>query len=594
MGKTISFARTLFGLSVPFLMATHAHGVQFYAHGIEGSFNSQISVGSSWRMQTPDESLLLPGNNDDGNANFEKGDAFSQIIKGSHDLQLNYEHYGAFLRGKYWYDYALKNNQTNHGHTPNGLAENETLNDDEFNDLAKFSGVELMDAFVYGTFDLGDMPLDVRLGKQVVSWGESTFILGGVNAINPIDVSAFRRPGAEIKDGLIPVNMAYANLGLSDSLSFEAFYQLEFQETVISGCGTYFSSNDYAPQGCDGALTPAGVLSRSDDDKAKDDGQFGFAARYISQVLGDTEFGLYAMNIHSRVPVISGIKHGLSAGDEGAIASAAVNQYSAAPEVFQAAGFVSPQAFAAAKIGQARAADTQYFAVYPEDIQLFGLSFATTAGSIALSGELSYKQNVPLQINAPMLINAALTGSSPSAELADVVNSAQAKDVVDGYRLFDVSQAQITAIQFFDQTAGASRVTLIGEVGYTHVDGLDESADAIKFSRPGIFEPESGFINDGYVTQSSWGYRARIVADYPDVFSGVNMKPMIAWSHDVDGFAPQPGGAFREGNQSLGLTLKADYLAKYNAAIAYTQYMGGDYNVLSDRDFASITLGMQF
>ena len=51
----------------------------------------------------------------------------------------------------------------------------------------------------------------MRAGKQVVNWGESTFIGGGINSINPIDVSAFRRPGAEIKEGLIPVNMLFGS-----------------------------------------------------------------------------------------------------------------------------------------------------------------------------------------------------------------------------------------------------------------------------------------------------------------------------------------------------------------------------------------------
>jgi len=181
-----------------------------------------------------------------------------------------------------------------------------------------------------------------------------------------------------------------------------------------------------------------------------------------------------------------------------------------------------------------------------------------------------------------------------SAELNEAVVNTAAGESFDGYRSFDIAQAQMTAIKFLDQFAGASRVTLIGEVGYTQIQDFDEGEDAIKFSRQGIFEPEGEFVNEGYVTESSWGYRARIVADYPDVFAGINLKPVIAWSHDVEGFAPQPGGAFREGNQSLGLTLKADYLNTYNASIGYTQYMGGDYNALEDRDFASISLGMQF
>ncbi len=587
------FKKAPLALAIPFIMAAQAQALQFYNQGIEGSFDSQLSIGSSWRMQEQNQTLLTPGNNEDGNANFKKNDAFSQIFKGSHDLQVSYQNVGGFVRGKYWYDYALKNNSVDHGHTPNGLSEDEKLDDSDFNDLAKFSGAQLLDAFVYGQFDVNDMALDLRLGKQVVSWGESTFILGGVNAINPVDVSAFRRPGAEIKEGLIPVNMAFASIGLTDNLSAEGFYQLEFQETVIPGCGTYFSINDYAPQGCEVALTAAGPLSRSADDKARDDGQFGLAFRYLAEHLGDTEFGLYFMNIHSRTPLISGIKHNLSVQDQGQIQSDAIAQYTAAGGI---PGFDSVQAFVGAKIGQARAADTQYFASYPEDIQLLGLSFATNAGPVALSGEISHKKDMPLQINATQLISAALTGASTSQELADAVNATAGGGVVQGYRLFDVSQVQATTIAFLDPIAGASRVTFIGEVGFSHVHDLDESQDAIKFSRSGIYDPASDaeFDNDGFVTQNSWGYRARLMAEYSDVFSGINLKPVLAWSDDVKGFAPQPGGAFREGQQSLGLTLKADYLSMYNAEISYTQYMGGDYSMVKDRDFASVSVGVQF
>ena len=46
---------------------------------------------------------------------------------------------------------------------------------------------------VWKGFDVGDNAGDVRFGNQVLSWGESTFIQGGINTINPIDVSPFVR-----------------------------------------------------------------------------------------------------------------------------------------------------------------------------------------------------------------------------------------------------------------------------------------------------------------------------------------------------------------------------------------------------------------
>ena len=575
--KPLELAVIVSGLT---LTSAVSHGVEFFMD-VEGSFSSQLSIGSSWRMSDPDDALLLPGNNNDGNANFEKGDAFSQIIKGSHDLHLRSGDHGVFIRGKYWHDFALEDTKVAHGHAANDFAANEKLNDKDFNQLSKFSGAALLDAYVYGMYEIGYTPIDVRLGRQVVSWGESTFILGGVNSINPVDVNAFRRPGAEIKEGLLPVNMAYVNVGLTEFLSMEAFYQLEFQKTVIPGCGTYFAFNDYAPEGCDKVvLSGAGLesfddatrvgagysLNRDEDGNRldKDEGQFGIAFRYMSEALGDTEFGFYAMNIHSRLPVVSGIKatDWQSVSDAGSMQNAIDNNKT----------------------------NTRYYVSYPEDIQLAGLSFSTNVGSVAVSGEVSHKKDVPLQINATMLLGAGLTGLATSPQLmADVAATANGADF-EGYRLFDVSQAQFTMLQFFDRFLGASRYTLIAEAGYTFVHDFDESDDAIKFSRAGIFDGS----DEGYVTESSWGYRTRLVGEYNNAFAGVTLKPTLAFSHDVEGFAPQPGGAFREGEQSIGFTLQADYQSMYSASISYTEYMGGDYNLSADRDFASLSFSVQF
>ncbi len=641
-------------MAIPLLMAAQVQGMEFNLGQIEGSFDSQISLGSSWRVESQSDALLKNAdgtdnisNSDDGNRNFQSGDAFSQIFKASHDLQFSYQNFGGFVRGKYWYDSAIDNNSVDYGHGPTtqgaGIGgsslvynnPNTNLDDSNFNDLSKASGATLLDAFIYGEFEVMDMPLDVRLGKQVVSWGEGTFIRGGVNSINPIDVNAFRRPGAEIKEGLLPVNMAYANIGLTDNLSMETFYQLEFQETVIPGCGTYFSTNDYASEGCNSVSIVGGLsnIARDEDGlrKAKDDGQFGVAFRFISEALGDTEFGFYAMNVHSRAPIINGVKHGITPQEDGANYVAGVNAiYGLAaaagipaaalisvageePAVIQttidALGTSNPAATGQLQAIQAgapqngslsvavgRAADSFYFVTYPEDILISGLSFATNVGSMALSGEVSHTKDMPIQINGPAIISTLLTGASVSTELQEDYESAQAGDATEGSRSFDVSQVQVTAIKFIDQFAGASRVVLIGEAGYTFVHDFASGPTDLRFGRSDIFGVPfaDGTEDDGFVTESSWGYRARVVADYSDVFMGINLKPMLAWSHDVKGYAPQPGGNFVEGSQSLGLSVQATYRETYNASLAYTQYMEGDYSAVSDRDFASISVGMQF
>ncbi len=642
---------------IPFLMAAQSHALLMDIGQIEVSFDSQFSLGSSWRTQGQDSSLLnysAPATavtdgstSDDGNRNYKKGDAFSQIFKGSHDLQFNYENVGGFVRGKYWYDSALDNNSVEHGHGPTtassgsftgvNYADGSKLDDSNFNDLSKASGATILDAFVYGSFEIADMPLDVRLGKQVVSWGESTFISGGINAINPVDVSAFRRPGAEIKEGLLPVNMAYSSVGLTDNLSLETFYQLEFQETVTDACGTFFSTSDLSADGCDTLTVSGGALaitrnSEGGTRKASDDGQFGAALRYFSDEL-DTEFGFYAMNIHSRLPiysttvdvnpdqlVIDGTKQQVTTAILSSVAKDAEGNDIAGGATWAQIGVNETNLYDESSLGGAgltatanslvatntgnalaatRSGSAGYYIEYPEDTQLYGISFSSNFAGVAVSGEVSHKINTPVQINgilatAVNLNNGVAVGGNAGtvAAYAEYFGDASKGDDIAGYRTFDITQAQITVINLWNQIAGASIVSLIGEVGVSHIHGFD---DVLKYGRSSTYgAPKFDASDDGFVTQTSWGYRARLGAKYNNVISGVDFSPSLSWSHDVEGYAASPGGAFGEGQQSLGLSVQADYLSKYRATLAYKQFMGGDYNVVSDRDFASVSVDVQF
>jgi hypothetical protein len=658
-------------------------------------------------MQGINSGSTFQQNDNDGNANFDKGDAFSQVFKGTHDFQVSYKNFGAFVRGKYWYDFLLEdgNKATFSNAESNTVsaafpskADGTAFSDDNASDYAKFSGAQILDAFVYGEFEVGGMPLDVRLGKQVLSWGESTFIQGGINQTNPFDVAALRRPGAELKEGLIPVNMAFASIGLTENLSAEAFYQLEHQETVISHCGTFFASNDFAPEGCGPVETSAGQVSRDPAFKdginsPSDDGQFGLAFRYFAESL-DTEFGLFALNVHSRVPLVSGRKavfNELSAvlGTSAPLAGLAADPTASAGYVFfknavaagsaelaggmaavglanwaevEDANSATPVGtYSALQIGTAQAlfsggaADVSvgalaglvtdsgvafgsspltYYVEYPEDQQIAGLSFATNLGGVAVSGELTHKLDVPVQINSNQLLSTGLATEATYAltyagalsggiaaqgvgfNPADPANAAivaginanadalaraavetrlgsyglEALDLADGealggFKTFDVTQIQVTGIKLFDQVLGANRWALVAEAGYTHLHDFDENGDI-------IFSGDS--LGTDRVTEGSWGYRLRVSGDYSDVFAGVSLAPVLSFSHDVDGVAPGPGGNFVEDQKVTGLALNAVYANIYSASIGYTMYDGGVVNSLKDRDNASITLGVQF
>ena len=68
---------------------------------------------------------------------------------------------------------------------------------------------EFLDAFVFTRVNLGDVPVNVKLGQHNIYWGESLFsLVGGVAyGQGPVDYrKAFANPGAEAKELFKPLN----------------------------------------------------------------------------------------------------------------------------------------------------------------------------------------------------------------------------------------------------------------------------------------------------------------------------------------------------------------------------------------------------
>lgn len=566
---------------------------------LHGQFDSALSIGASWAMAEPKSKLIGSDNGgtgfstsgDDGRQNFKKGETYSKIFKGVHDLELSYGDTRAFVRGKYWYDFELQDE-----HRPF-----KDISDDGRVMSTRSSGAEFLDAFVAQRYELADRPGEVRLGKQVVSWGESLFIGNSINAINPLDVSALVRPGSELKEGLIPVNMLYVSQSLTENLNVEGFYQLQWKPYALPNCGTFFGA-DPVPKGCDRNLNAgladiaplepiaanAGlgfdildrrmsnegvILPRDKDHEARDSGQFGLALRWLGE---GTEYGAYYINYHSRKP-----KFALRT--ESGVANFIQNDpgFAALP---------SDEQFA---LGLATGAgNTHYFIDYPENIHLFGLSFATVLPTgTAWSGEISYRPNEPLSINTADLSGGALNPvfQALTGSIVEPTVPAEEGQVIQGWKRKEVTQAQTTLLHLFDPVIGADSMSLAVEIGMTHIGGL-EGLDKQRYGRDSVFGDLSQAGRHGYYTQNSWGYRAFSALKYTSVFAGVNLSPNLAWSHDVDGYGP----TFNEGSKAVSVGLDADYRNTYTVSLSYTDYFGGDFNTDIDRDNLSLSVGVTF
>lgn len=576
------------------------HAFEFKGPGeLAGNFDTTVSFGALWRAQGRDPSRIAitnrgtarSPNEDDGNLNYDKGDLVSALAKVGHDLDLKYRNLGFFARVLYFYDAAIDNKD---GLPPEAK---KRLRAD----------LELYDAFFRGQFDVGGRRLAARVGNQVVSWGESTFITNGINVINPVDVAKLRAPGSELKEAFLPQAMVWASQEVNERLSLEGFYQAKYRKTRLEPRGTFFSTNDFVSPGGDAAyigfgrrrdqnqplVPPTGATAaiaqvwapRLPDRDPSDSGQYGAAARIFLKEVNDTEVGLYAVNYHSRTPLVSAIR-----------------------------GTTTQSLNVAAGGGSAR-----YFAEFPEDIRLYGVSFSTSGPmGIALQGEYSHRTNLPLQLSAIELLLATLGAANNITGGAAAAAAVPVGTEITGWRRVKMQQAQVTGTKSFGPQLRAGQFIVLGEAGYTRL----ALPDGLLFNGPSVFLPAAGSSTatsfgssqpdmQGYATRTSWGYRLVARLDYSNALFGATVSPRLAWAHDVRGVSP----TFNQGTKALSLGLGFNFQQNLQADISYTAFFGGrnysgvdpiavpagqpaafssSANPLKDRDFIAITVSYSF
>jgi hypothetical protein len=633
-------------------LAAPAVALEWEFEDVDIRLDTTLSQGISVRTSARDPALIgvanggtaYSVNHDDGTLNYDDGRIAQNVSRFTSDLDIDGGALSAFFRVTGFVDWAQRNGTR--ARTPLTKPALDIVGQD----------LELLDAYVTGNFRVGEAPAQIRLGQQVLSWGEGTFIPNGINVINPIDVAQFRTPGATLREGLKPIPMISGSVSVSESTTVEAFYQLRWREVEIDPPGTFFSTNDFVGAGGSrvflgfgdasdlgtsfgplAAPAPFGPINidlvgvglaqqpvfdpvflgvpRGADDTPSDGGQFGVAMRFFSDNLQGAEFGLYYMKVASRLPIVSA-RTGTAAGvAEGSTAAFAIGN----PASATAASPVGPTGAQqiGGSIGVDRYAQTaNYFIEYPEDIDVIGASFNSAVGNTgwALQGEYSFKRGVPLQIDDAELLFAALTPLSTAnplfySQFADNQLGVFSTDtVIHGFIERDVSQVQATATKVFGPTLGANTGVFIVELGVNHVHslpsqstlrlnaaGTDTSGNSQQAAAGGAHAGKAAEPSSAFPTATSWGYRMAAQLTYNNAIEAINLSPRIQWAHDVQGISPQPAGAFREGRKAISIGLKATYLEKWEADIAYTNFFGaGRYNLLNDRDFFSATIKYSF
>lgn len=583
--------------------------------GLEAVWSINASVTGGWRTRSPDLDLIGPGDGGTGssytgsaNKNFDKGDNFSTLFRVIGDVNLRKDDYGVMLRAKAWDNYRLSSRSVQFGAPSNDYIANTELNDSAFDtNLSKFRGAELLDAYVYGSFDLAEnAQAKVRLGQHVVNFGESLFV-PGVNQYSVLDVNALRQAGTLLKEALLPVPQISANLSLPDGTSLEGFYQFQWKRTSIDGCGTYWSpatalnctngstlvANDSVfgplPSGVawNGSAATGGAnfrFSMLDDREPSDGGQFGIAAKHTFDTI-DTELGAYYVNYKTHVPNLSGVR-----------------------DMTTVPGSVY---YAQAPLGSV------FWDYDAKNIQVAGISAATVIGGWAVAGEMSYTKDFPVQISSVdgFFAMAApgpngTVGVGPMASRWGSTASPLGSGAYNEGRDYkDKIQLQMSTVKLFSGVLGASSASLLGEVAFQHWTGIGDPYTSVRYGRgfeygaaahvtyggacPAAATNPANCTQDGYFTSNAWGVRALMELEYPALIPNVVVRPRLYLQSDVKGWSAD--GVFSEGRYVIAPGIKFDFQKTAWLDLSYSRYNpNARFDSFHDRDYLAAVLGASF
>jgi hypothetical protein len=514
-------------------------------------FDNTLTYSLMTRLSEQDAALLADPNKDDGDRNFDKGLVMNRLDLLS-ELDFSYKEFGVRVSGAAWYDTVY--NKKNDNDSP--VTANQTsVPYNEFTDATvKLHGknAELLDAFTFGTFYLGDMGLSYKVGQYALWWGTSFFF--GDNGIAagmaPVDAAkAASLPNTQMKEMIRPIPQVSASLQVSNRVSLSGYYQFKWEGVRIPAVGSYFSNVDILIDGGERLLVAPGIpgmeFTRGKDLEPDDSGQYGFQAKYASPF--QVDFGAYYLNYH----------------DKG-------------PQVYTTiAGFMNIP-----KIGTIPIFD-KYYLVYPENIKAYGLSANTSFGIWTIGAEVTLRDNAPLK--------------SPEGALSLLTFTGQTADN-DKNPLYPVGRTLHANVNLFmpglPPTFLSDTATLIFEVGYNERISVEKNEK--------MLDP----------AKEKYGLKMKMVyePEWSQALPGFDVSLPMGIEYAPEGRSSvQDTGVHKGGAWNIGIS--GTYNNVWDLSLSYVNYFGneeypiiengqpsgyGKYQTLGDRDYLSFYIRRAF
>jgi len=581
-----------------------AHAFQFQASdSIRGSLDMQLTLGAGMRMEKQDAALIgdtrvnpnantfQSSNGDDGDLNYNRYDLFTTYLKFTPELLLKFpDNYKFMARGTGLYDFKATDTRRT------------DLEKDAERAIAR--DVTLLDLWVSKDLNVGSQRARIRVGNQVISWGESLFGIGGIDSAMALDFQKFSIPGTQIKEAVLPAPMISVASGLGHGVNVEVFYQFYWNRNKVPPVGTYFSvgdiygkgfgpatidSNQFNFGGFDAAQISGardlGTLHRTQQDlingvyfddgvfnsigvpfagenTPKNSGQYGIAMHYKPEGLS-LDVGLYFMNYHDKMPVLELLGDGRLRWD------------------------------------------------FLENRKMYGISTNFPLGNWAIGWELSYRPKDAVSLTFPYGVGGRL--DSLTNGIAGVTTPLWIDK--EKYQMHLTGLLSLTPGDhgWFLDILRADTATFAGELVFTHYSGVSPGA---RFNRTFDNTPVTQAVAAGYgfwkdeSTLGTLGYP--IIAGFGDANS-MGVTADFNWAYDnkiIRGWQVIPGVTYFQAIKGNTPTFTANYLqgaksaniyvmfnqntpALWQGRVNYTAYWGNN-QLLADRDFVGAYITRNF
>ena len=511
--------------------STHAYELEFNDRSMSGFIDTTLSAGVAVTTRNVNPLNAAPSGR--GTIFSTSGSLYSAPLSSisdiGFDMKTDWGNAGLFSRVGYLYDVEIRDGSNRCGNcsgsTPQG-----TLNGVPDQARDEYNKWTLYDLFGFTNFTIGGHATTYRIGRQIINWGESNLISGGISQmINPADLAKTTTPGSEVKERMLPQAMHYINFEIDENTSLETYYVWKWERSEFFPVGTLFSPFDIIGAGFNPDLSPG--FSHQGTVEPDSGGQWGVALHHIFEKYDYIDLGLYWVRSHAFNPYI--------------------------------------QAHFTPILG--------YREIWAEDQDTYGISLNGEVGSTGISFQTEFNLKEDFYDTRECANSFGLRGTTG----CEIGNS----DVYTwlGSLTYSIGGGPFGA----DKQSYILDAVLVKIEGQSRGDATDKTDARLNYSSPGVDQL------DRILSDFAWGYTFVMALEYNNLFWNLNVKPAFVWVHHVEGYTPFNSSALVENQRTAKVAVTFDYQSQMSLELAATWWPGLE-GTWSDRDNVSAIFKYSF